>query len=34
MGEIEVLGLPPLAAPDPSELARAGATLPWRRWLS
>ncbi|HEX4186436.1 MAG TPA: dethiobiotin synthase [Solirubrobacteraceae bacterium] len=34
MGEVEVVGLPPLSGPDPLELARAGAELPWRRWLS
>jgi dethiobiotin synthetase len=34
MGEVEVLGLPPLALPDPRELASAGAALPWRRWLA
>jgi dethiobiotin synthetase len=34
MGEVEVFGLPPLPGPDPLELARAGAALPWRRWLS
>jgi dethiobiotin synthetase len=33
MGAVEVVGLPVLAGPDPVELARAGATLPWRRWL-
>jgi dethiobiotin synthetase len=34
MGDVEVLGLPPLDGPDPRELARAGRTLPWRRWLT
>jgi dethiobiotin synthetase len=34
MGQIEVHGLPPLEFPAPRELARAGATLPWRRWLA
>jgi hypothetical protein len=23
-----------IGAPDPAALARAGATLPWREWLS
>jgi dethiobiotin synthetase len=34
MGQIEVHCLPPLEFPAPRELARAGATLPWRRWLA
>jgi dethiobiotin synthetase len=34
LGAIEVHGLPYLPGPDPVMLARAGAGLPWRRWLS
>lgn len=34
LGEVEVAGLSPVASPDRSELARAGARLPWRRWLA
>ncbi len=34
MGEIEVLGLPPIAHPTRTELAQAGSELPWRRWLT
>lgn len=34
MGEIEVLGLAPIAHPTRTELAQAGAQLPWRLWLS
>jgi dethiobiotin synthetase len=33
MGEVEVAGLGPVAGPDTEELARAGALLPWQRWL-
>jgi dethiobiotin synthetase len=33
MGDVEVAGLPVVQGPDSAELARAGATLPWRRWL-
>jgi dethiobiotin synthetase len=33
LGEIEVATLPLLESPDPQQLARAGATLPWRDWL-
>jgi dethiobiotin synthetase len=33
MGEIEVLGLNPIANPARTELAQAGAELPWRQWL-
>jgi dethiobiotin synthetase len=33
MGRVEVHGLPALEGPATDELARAGATLPWRRWL-
>jgi dethiobiotin synthetase len=34
LGAIEVWGLPYLPGPDPVVLARAGARLPFRRWLS
>jgi dethiobiotin synthetase len=34
LGEVEVAGLAPVASPDRSELARAGARLPWRHWLT
>jgi dethiobiotin synthetase len=34
LGDVEVVGLAPLAHPDRAELARAGAELPWRRWLA
>ena len=34
LGAIEVWGLPPLPGPDPVALARAGAILPFERWLS
>jgi dethiobiotin synthetase len=34
LGGVEVAVLPPLARPDLDALARAGATLPWRRWLT
>jgi dethiobiotin synthetase len=33
LGEIEVAGLPAIERPIVAELARAGAALPWRRWL-
>ncbi|MCW3027242.1 MAG: dethiobiotin synthase [Solirubrobacterales bacterium] len=33
MGGVEVAGLPAVAGPDPSALARAGRALPWHRWL-
>lgn len=33
MGAVEVQVLPELAGPERFELARAGQTLPWRRWL-
>jgi dethiobiotin synthetase len=33
LGGVEVATLPLLAGPDPAEMARAGAALPWRRWL-
>ena len=34
LGEVEVECLPPIATPEIAELARAGETLPWRRWLT
>jgi dethiobiotin synthetase len=34
MGQIEVAGLPAVDGPEPAALARAGALLPWRRWLA
>lgn len=34
LGEIEVAGLTPVAQPDRATLARAGALLPWRQWLT
>lgn len=34
MGGVEVIGLPAIADPDPSALARAGRALPWRHWLT
>jgi dethiobiotin synthetase len=33
LGVVEVEGLGRVRAADRGELARAGATLPWRRWL-
>jgi dethiobiotin synthetase len=33
LGDVEVQALPPVRGPQPSELARAGEELPWRRWL-
>ncbi len=33
LGEIEVAGLAPIALPTRTELAQAGAELPWSRWL-
>jgi dethiobiotin synthetase len=33
IGEVEVEAIGVIAGPEPSELARAGAQLPWRRWL-
>jgi dethiobiotin synthetase len=33
LGFVEVAGLPLAAGPDLDELARIGASLPWRRWL-
>ncbi len=34
LGEVEVAVLPPMPGPDLAALARAGETLPWRRWLT
>jgi dethiobiotin synthetase len=34
LGDVEVEGLPQVPAPDIVALARAGETLPWRRWLT
>jgi dethiobiotin synthetase len=34
LGQVEVEILTLMTHPDRSELARAGAELPWRRWLS
>jgi len=34
MGAVEVQTLAPVPGPDLPDLARAGADLPWRRWLS
>ena len=34
LGSVEVETLATVAGPDPAELARAGASLPWTRWLS
>lgn len=34
LGAIDVHGLPPVPGPGGDELARAGATLPWRSWLA
>jgi dethiobiotin synthetase len=34
LGEIEVVGLGHLRNPSVAELARAGETLPWRRWCA
>jgi dethiobiotin synthetase len=33
LGFVEVAGLPRARSPEPRELARVGAALPWRRWL-
>lgn len=33
LGDVEVEGLALVRSPDQGELALAGATLPWRRWL-
>lgn len=34
LGEVEVAGLPHVSALDSAALARAGESLPWRRWLT
>ncbi|HEV2923198.1 MAG TPA: dethiobiotin synthase [Solirubrobacteraceae bacterium] len=34
VGDVEVAGLARVERPDVDELARAGALLPWRRWLA
>jgi dethiobiotin synthetase len=34
VSNVEIVGLAPVAHPDRTELARAGAELPWRRWLT
>jgi dethiobiotin synthetase len=34
LGEVEVQTLAAVAGPEAAELARAGGTLPWRRWLT
>ena len=34
LGDVEVQTLPTLDGPDVAGLARAGDTLPWRRWLA
>jgi dethiobiotin synthetase len=33
LGVVEVEGLSHARSPDPGDLAAAGTTLPWRRWL-
>jgi dethiobiotin synthetase len=33
LGEVEVAGLSPVQSVNQAELSRAGARLPWRRWL-
>ncbi|HEY5044874.1 MAG TPA: dethiobiotin synthase [Solirubrobacteraceae bacterium] len=33
MGKINVVGLDNVPSPNPADLARAGAALPWRNWL-
>jgi dethiobiotin synthetase len=33
LGDVDVHGLAPVAGPDAGELARAGASLPWRAWV-
>jgi len=33
LGRTEVLTLAPIDGPDRRALARAGESLPWRRWL-
>lgn len=34
LGKVEVATLAAVQSPDPAELARAGAGLPWQQWLS
>jgi dethiobiotin synthetase len=34
LGDVEVAALPAVPGPDLHALARAGETLPWRRWLT
>ncbi len=34
LGAVEVQTLAEVASPDAADLARAGASLPWRRWLA
>jgi dethiobiotin synthetase len=34
LGQVEVEGLAEVASHDPARLARAGADLPWRQWLT
>ena len=34
LGEVEVAALPFVEGPDTAALARAGESLPWRRWLA
>ncbi len=34
LGDVEVACLRRVTGPEPAELADAGATLPWRRWLA
>jgi dethiobiotin synthetase len=34
LGAVEVTGLARVQRPDPRALARAGETLPWRRWVA
>jgi len=33
LGEVEVAGLSPVQSVEQADLSRAGAGLPWRRWL-
>jgi dethiobiotin synthetase len=33
LGDVELCTLSTVEGPDPTELARAGQTLPWQRWL-
>jgi dethiobiotin synthetase len=34
LGEVDVHALPDVGGPDVRALARAGAALPWRRWIA